>query len=107
MAWRFGIRGALSRGADGVFLFPGDLVANRTEENRLGWRQMLRRFLDELALHREVLVLGDYQSDDIFKTGFDASLTFPLIEAVWGTAMRSWLSHLGLSKLRTEVFVVS
>ena len=105
--WRFGIQDAFEQDCDGVFLFPGDIVGDSSPGNREGWRRMVQRFRAAAESGAAVLVLGDYDTSDSFKTDFDSLLVLPVVERIWGAETAEQAIRLRHSKLRTEVFIIS
>ena len=98
--WRIGILEALRNPDVGaVFVFPGDLTKDPSVENLEGWKRMLK------AAAPGTLVLGDYDSEDRFKTQFDELIGFPAIHVLF-PELGTRTEGLGQSKLRTEFFVV-
>jgi hypothetical protein len=57
------------------------------------------------AAGRDVLVLGDYQTEDTFKTRFDDLVTVPVIECLYPDLAAS-ARALGQSKMRSEFFLI-
>jgi hypothetical protein len=82
-----------------VFLFPGDLTSTISDTNRAGWRQLVDR------CGPDVLVIGEYQTEDPFKTAFDQRCGLPAMHMLFPEATAQ-LSTLGLSKIRSEFLLL-
>lgn len=98
--WRYGIIEALrNKDVQAVFVFPGDLTEDPTEDNHKAWKSMLE------ATGPDVLVLGDYKCDDTFKTRFDELIGSKAVQLLF-PELHGELAKLENTKLRTEFFVV-
>jgi hypothetical protein len=102
--WLPGIRYAFSLNADAVPVFPGDFVRGLRKSESLqrfidGHKEMLR------LASRTRLIVGDYHVRELFKDRFDARVTRPLIASLYPD-VADRLSRIGLSKMRSEFFVL-
>ncbi len=98
--WRLGIIEALKDDVvQVVFVFPGDTKGEPSAENRAGWSKMLAE------AESKALVLGDYKSNDYFKGEFDVLTGLVAVRLLF-PRLHQKLKHLGLSKIRTEFFIV-
>ena len=101
--WRPGILGALSDASvQAVFVFPGDIAClpqPTMARLRSGWDEMLR------LCGPDRMVIGQYVSQDRFKTEFDELIGSKSIAILFeGSSLD--LSGLGLSMMRSEFFVI-
>jgi len=102
--WLAGIRRAFHRGADVVFLCPGDFTSKLSESRSLekfitGCRDMLGQ------ASRNRLVMGDYEVTEHFKEDFDTLITRPAVDCLY-PQLTHRLNALGLTKMRTEFFAL-